>query len=140
MNNGDIEEFVRFEVIPTVVPFSADTTETIFGSGIDNHLIFVAPSASLSLSEAPFKAFHTAALNMRSENAFVFVTVAADSQDAEPVLQFFELEGRELPVLIGFEMEPGQRKFPYALPQHVWIHNSYVIGVGLCSMNPWPVL
>lgn len=113
MNNGDIEEFVRYETIPTVVPFSADTTETIFGSGIDNHLIFVASAKGLSLSEAPFKAFHTAAQKMRAERSFVFVTVDADSQEAEPVMQFFELEGVELPVLIGFEMEPGQRKFPY---------------------------
>lgn len=115
MTNGDIEEFVRYEVIPTVVPFGGDTTEIIFGSGIDNHLIFVAPAKGLSLSEAPFKAFHTAAQRMRADRSFVFVTVDAESSEAEPVMQFFELEGRDLPVLLGFEMEPGQRKFPYAV-------------------------
>lgn len=113
MTNGDIEEFVRYEVIPTVVPFGGDTTEIIFGSGIDNHLIFVAPAKGLSLSEAPFKAFHTAAQRMRADRSFVFVTVDAESSEAEPVMQFFELEGRDLPVLLGFEMEPGQRKFPF---------------------------
>lgn len=118
LTDADMEEFVRFEVIPTVVPFSADTSEIIFGSGIDNHLIFVAPAANLSLSEAPFKAFHTVAQKMRPDRSFVFVTVDADSNDAEPVMQFFELEGANLPTLIGFEMEPGQRKYPCALPRN----------------------
>lgn len=113
LTDADMEEFVRFEVIPTVVPFSADTSEIIFGSGIDNHLIFVAPAATLNLSEASFKAFHTVAQKMRPDRSFVFVTVDGDSNDAEPVMQFFELEGSDLPVLIGFEMEPGQRKYPF---------------------------
>ena len=115
MENGDIEEFVRYEVIPTVVPFSSDTTEIIFGSGIDNHLIFVAPSSGLLLDAAPFKAFYSVAKKMRDDRSFVFVTVDSEVKEAEPVMQFFELEGVALPVLIGFEMEPGQRKFPYAL-------------------------
>eukprot|EP00892_Ulva_mutabilis_P003381 jgi/Ulvmu1/1414/UM011_0143.1 len=113
MENADIEEFVRYEVIPTVVPFSSGTTEVIFGSGIDNHLIFVAPAAALSFDAAPFKAFHAVAKKMRSEHSFVFVTVDSEGGEAEPVMQFFELEDKALPVLIGFEMEPGQRKFPY---------------------------
>lgn len=51
-----------------------------------------------------------------SMQEFVFVSVDADDEEGEPVLEFFNTAKSDLPVLWGFQFHPDQRKYRCAIP------------------------
>ena len=49
--------------------------------------------------------------SVRRVQAFVFVSVDADDEEGEPVMEFFNLAKKDLPALWGFQFDPDQKKY-----------------------------
>lgn len=111
-----VKKFVGSEALPLVVPFTTANTDAIFATDISRHLLFVAPSKALKPDSALFKAFRDAAAKYRAKREFVFVSVANDDEEGEPVVEFFGGESGAPPTLFGFQVQPAQKKYKYVLP------------------------
>jgi len=99
--------FVGPASMPLVVPFSEETTDIIFESGIEEQLMFIGDTDMLDGDVvAPFK---TVAKELAGK--LVFVTVNSDVQASEPVLEFFGIaEDTPRPVVMGFSIAGGAGK------------------------------
>lgn len=110
-NAADLAVFAIVETMPLTLPFNAENSERIFNSKISRHMILVAKPDDLKPESAVYKAFEGASKAMRDERKFVFVTVDAEDEEGEPVVEFFGVDKEKLPLIIGFQVEPAQQKF-----------------------------
>ena len=111
MDTEEITKFAKTESLPSVVPFTAAYSERIFSMGVSHHLLFVGKPDDLKAGSSAFAEYKKVAEKLKKSGDFIFVSVDAEEEESEPVVSFFELEGEELPVLFGFQMEPGQKKY-----------------------------
>lgn len=115
MEEEEISSFAKAESLPSVVPFNGQYSERIFSQGVSHHLLFVGKEADLKASNPAFAAFTKVAEKLKKSRDFIFVSVDSESDEAEPVVSFFEVEDDDMPILFGFQMEPAQKKFRYLL-------------------------
>lgn len=99
-SSEDLAAFVIAESMPLTLPFTAANTDKIFSSGIPRHVLIIASPADLAKGSALMKEFNGVAKALKGK--FVFVTVDAESEDAEPVFNFFSLARDALPTVVGF--------------------------------------
>lgn len=95
-----IGEFVAKESLALTLAFTPENTDKIFSAGIPRHLILLAKPDDLVSGSALMKEFRGAAQALKGQ--FVFVTVDAESENAEPVISFFGLDAAAAPTLVGF--------------------------------------
>ena len=113
-----LRKFAFAEALPLVVPFTAATTELIFGSDIARHLLLVGAAADVAPGSALHDDFKAASAALRDKQAFIFVAVDADGEEGEPVLEYFKLSKGKLPAVVGFQIEPDQRRYRRASNTH----------------------
>lgn len=111
MTAEDIMTFANTESLPAVVPFTESFTERIFSVGVSYHMLFIGKPEHLKASNSAFAAYTKVAQKLKKNRDFIYVSVDTADEESEPVRSFFETEELELPVLFGFQMEPGQKKF-----------------------------
>ena len=129
MNTDDILDFAKTESLPAVVPFTEAFSERIFGVGVAHHMLYVGKPEHLKASNPEFAAYTKVAEKLKKNRDFIYVSVDTEDEEAEPVVNFFEVEGMELPIIFGFQMEPGQKKFRCVLAPvcvHSFVHRRNV--------------
>jgi Thioredoxin-like domain len=109
-----LAKFATAEMLPLVSEFNQANTDAIFSSGIDRHLLLVGKKGDIDKSGKAYSELKAAAEKLRSSHEFVCVTVDAGDAEGEPVVEYFGLEKAKLPVLMGFQVEPEQRKYKCA--------------------------
>ena len=106
-----IQAFILQNKLPAYMPFSKETSQRIFGSGIDHQIIIAAPADDTKKGSDLVKAIEGA-----KENRGKVVTVLSDmaSADAAPVLEFFGFDKEsKTPMVAGFLASAGKKyQFP----------------------------
>lgn len=106
-----IQAFLLQNKLPAYLPFSKETSQRIFGSGIDHQIIIAAPSNDIKKGSDLTKAIEGA-----KENRGKVVTVLSDiaAPDAAPVLEFFGFDKEsKSPMVAGFLASSGKKyQFP----------------------------
>mmetsp|Transcript_13651 Transcript_13651/g.44912 ORF Transcript_13651/g.44912 Transcript_13651/m.44912 type:complete len:531 (-) Transcript_13651:554-2146(-) len=103
-----IDEFEMLTLIkenrlPLVIPFSQESAEDIFGSGIDSQLLLFVGS-DMDAEEAAEETFHSVAKELKGK--LVFVSVNMDEEIAGQVAEFFGLEADiKEPVVMGYKVD-----------------------------------
>lgn len=114
MEEEAILKFAAAESMPTVVPFNNEFSERIFSGGHPYHMIIMGESKALTAKNSIYAAFAKVAEKLKGDGNFVFVSVDVDDEEAEAVVQFFDLETNlPVPQVVAFQMEPSQKKYRY---------------------------
>jgi protein disulfide-isomerase A1 len=125
MTDAEIMKWANIESLPLVTPFSGQFTDRIFAGSNPFHLLIVGELKALTIDNPIFKAFRATAEKMRPEGEFVFVSVDVNDEDAEAVLGFFGIDAAPVPIVLGFQIEPSQRKFRCELEHAHLLSMSY---------------
>lgn len=129
-----LEEFVKLAAMPLTVPFSEETTDIIFESGIEQQMMFIGDTEMLE-GDA-IESFKTVAAELKGK--LVFVTVNSDVKAAEPVLEFFGItEETPRPVVMGFSISDGQGK-KFKLPTEYNLENTRAFGQAMADGTATP--
>lgn len=108
INKDEIKKFIAQNSLPLVVEFSHQTAQKIFGGDVKAHnLLFISKSASDS--EQIIENFRSVAKDYK--NKVLFVTINADVEDHERIMEFFGLKKTQVPELRIIRLEEEMTKF-----------------------------
>jgi len=109
---GDaLEAFIKAEKLPAFTEFSQDTSQAIFGSGINNQVIITAPGANFAKDAALFKTLLEASTQLKGK--VVMVTAKTESDNGKPIIDYFGLDKEAKdPQVVGFDSSAG-KKYKY---------------------------
>lgn len=104
----EIKQFVAGESMPLIVDFNHESAQKIFGGEIKSHLLlFVSKEAGhLEKYAEPAKAI---AKDVR--NQILFVTINADEEDHQRILEFFGMKKEEVPAMRLIKLEEDMAKY-----------------------------
>eukprot|EP00898_Chlorokybus_atmophyticus_P003666 jgi/Chlat1/42/ChrspC236667S00922 len=105
LEQEDIAAFVREHKLPLVIPFSEQTTESIFNSGIDKQVILMGLQSDL---ESYSDSFAKAAAGFRGK--VIFVTVDFNDEAIDPVIEFFGVTKEDPTTVVAFLNTEGSGK------------------------------
>ncbi|KAF0763622.1 protein disulfide-isomerase [Aphis craccivora] len=113
-NVEDIKRFIFVHSLPPVIEFNQDTAQKIFGGQIKSHLLLF-----LSKKEGHFDKFigdiKPVALEFRGK--IVFVTIDADEEEHQRILEFFGMKKNEVPSMRAIKLEDDMTKFKPESPE-----------------------
>lgn len=109
-----LEAFIKAEKLPAFTEFSQETSQAIFGSGINNQVIITAPGAQFAKDSELFKALQEASAQLKGK--VVMVTAKAESDNGKPIIDYFGLDKEAtVPQVVGFDSGAG-KKFKFEGP------------------------
>lgn len=103
-----LKKFVQTESLPLVVEFNHDTAQKIFGGDIKSHLLlFLSQAAGHydSLLE------NAKAVAGPFRDQLLFVSINADEEDHQRILEFFGMKKEEVPSMRIIKLEEDMAKF-----------------------------
>lgn len=104
----NIKKFVSAESLPLIVDFNHETAQKIFGGEIKNHLLIF-----LSKEAGHFEKYVEGARTIAKDyrNQILFVTIDADEEDHQRILEFFGMKKEEVPALRIIKLEEDMAKY-----------------------------
>lgn len=111
-----IKTFLLQNKLPAYLPFSKETSQRIFGSGIDHQIIIAAPADQVKKNSDLVKAIEGA-----KENRGKVVTVLSDlaAPDAGPVLEFFGFDKESKTAMVAGFLASGGKKYQFPEDQKI---------------------
>jgi len=108
INKEEIKKFIAQNSLPLVVEFSHQTAQKIFGGDVKAHnLLFISKSAPDA--DQIIEGFRNVAKEYKSK--VLFVTINADIEDHERIMEFFGLKKDQVPELRLIKLEEEMTKF-----------------------------
>lgn len=104
----DLKKFITAQSLPLIVDFSHETAQKIFGGEIKNHLLFFI-SKEAGHVEKYIDAARELAKKFREK--ILFVTIDADQEDHQRILEFFGMKKDEVPSMRIIHLEEDMAKF-----------------------------
>jgi len=107
-NEADIKKFLQTQSIPLIVEFNHESAQKIFGGDIKSHLLlFLSKEAGhIEKYVDPIKDI---AKQFREQ--VLFVTINADEEDHQRILEFFGMKKEEVPSLRLIRLEEDMAKY-----------------------------
>ncbi|CAG9821603.1 unnamed protein product [Phaedon cochleariae] len=103
-----IRKFVQSNALPLLVEFNHDTAQKVFGGEIKSHLLLF-----LSKSDDSFATVSEAARSVAKpfRERVLFVTIDADDEDHQRILEFFGMSKKEVPAARLIRLEEDMAKY-----------------------------
>ncbi|GLV39455.1 Protein disulfide isomerase [Carabus blaptoides fortunei] len=105
---ANIKKFVAAQSLPLIVDFNHETAQKIFGGEIKSHLLMFGSKASGEY-EKMVEAARSVAKQFREQ--ILFVTINADEEDHQRILEFFGMKKEEIPALRIIKLEEDMAKY-----------------------------
>jgi len=113
-NVEDVKKFIFIHSLPPVIEFNQETAQKIFGGQIKSHLLLF-----LSKKEGHFDKYiediKPVATQFRGK--IVFVTINADEEEHQRILEFFGMKKDEVPSMRAIKLEDDMTKFKPESPE-----------------------
>lgn len=106
---ADIKKFVQTNSLPLIVEFNHDTAQKIFGGEIKSHLLLFLSSGNKESFEKISQAARSVAKPFREQ--VLFVTIDADEDDHQRILEFFGMQNKEVPAARLIKLEEDMAKY-----------------------------
>jgi protein disulfide-isomerase A1 len=112
-NVEDVKKFIFVHSLPPIIEFNQETAQKIFGGQIKSHLLLF-----LSTKEGHFEKFVDNITPVAKEfrGKIVFVTINADEEEHQRILEFFGMKKDEVPSMRAIKLEDDMTKFKPELP------------------------
>lgn len=107
-SEANIKKFVAAQSLPLIVDFNHETAQKIFGGDIKSHLLMFGSKASGEY-EKMIEAARSVAKQFREQ--VLFVTINADEEDHQRILEFFGMKKEEIPALRIIKLEEDMAKY-----------------------------
>jgi len=91
-----IKDFVSSNQLPTVIEFTQQSAQKIFGGEVKNHLLLFISKASEAY-QATFEQYKAAATDFKGKVLFIYIDI--DDDDNQRILEFFGLKIDECPTV-----------------------------------------
>lgn len=103
-----IKKFIQTNALPLIVEFNHETAQKIFGGEIKSHLLLF-----LSKSDESFEKISEAARSVAKpfKDQILFVTIDAEEEDHQRILEFFGIKKEEIPVARLIKLEEDMAKY-----------------------------
>ncbi|XP_053684051.1 protein disulfide-isomerase [Sabethes cyaneus] len=109
VNEEALKKFISAESLPLIVDFSHETAQKIFGGDIKNHLLFFVSKEAGHLEKYINDAAKAVAKKFRDR--ILFVTIDADQEDHQRILEFFGMKKDEVPSMRIIHLEQEMAKY-----------------------------
>lgn len=103
-----LKKFVAAQALPLIVDFSHETAQKIFGGEIKNHLLFFISKEAGHLEKYIEPAKELAKVHREK---ILFVTIDADQEDHQRILEFFGMKKDEVPSMRIIHLEEDMAKY-----------------------------
>lgn len=107
-NEADIKKFVQAHSIPLIVEFNHDSAQRIFGGEIKSHLLMFLSKEAGHLESLVEPVKETA---KKFRDNVLFVTINADEEDHQRILEFFGMKKEEVPAMRLIRLEEDMAKY-----------------------------
>lgn len=109
-----IKKFVAVQSMPLIVDFNHESAQKIFGGDIKSHLLmFISKEAGhIEKYADPAKE-----LSKEFRNKVLFVTIDADEEDHQRILEFFGMKKEEVPAMRLIRLEDDMAKYKPKTPE-----------------------
>lgn len=109
-----IKKFVTVQSMPLIVDFNHESAQKIFGGDIKSHLLmFISKEAGhIEKYAEPAKE-----LSKEFRNKVLFVTIDADEEDHQRILEFFGMKKEEVPAMRLIRLEDDMAKYKPKTPE-----------------------
>lgn len=109
-----IKKFVAVQSMPLIVDFNHESAQKIFGGDIKSHLLmFISKEAGhIEKYAEPAKE-----LSKQFRNKVLFVTIDADEEDHQRILEFFGMKKEEIPAMRLIRLEDDMAKYKPKTPE-----------------------
>lgn len=107
-NEVDVKKFVQTHSIPLIVEFNHDSAQKIFGGEIKSHLLLFLSKEAGHLEKYVEPAKETA---KKFRDNVLFVTINADEEDHQRILEFFGMKKEEVPSMRLIRLEEDMAKY-----------------------------
>ncbi|XP_075225832.1 protein disulfide isomerase [Lycorma delicatula] len=107
-NEANLRKFVITESLPLIVDFNHETAQKIFGGEINSHLLFFL-SQSSGHYDSHLEGPRAVAKEYRDK--ILFVTINADEEDHQRILEFFGMKKDEIPAMRIIKMAEDMAKY-----------------------------
>jgi len=108
INENSIREFIKANQLPIVVEFNAESAQKIFGGEIKVHILLFG-SKKHTDNEKMQEQFKAAAKDYRGKT--LFVSIDADDEENERVLEFFGLKTSDVPAIRLITLKDEMSKY-----------------------------
>jgi len=127
-DDGELEDFINANSMALVTPFNEQNAPKIFGGDIKNHLLLFI-GASDKKNEEIIAAFTESA--KANKGKFLYVTVDADDEEHDQVLEYFGISSADCPTVRAIQMsEEAMDKYkPESAEFSADAFNAFVSGV-----------
>lgn len=104
----NIKKFVTSQSLPLIVEFNHETAQKIFGGEIKSHLLIF-----LSKEAGDFEKYvdQARAVAKPYREQILFVTIDADEEDHQRILEFFGMKKEEVPAIRLIKLEEDMAKY-----------------------------
>ncbi|XP_058828893.1 protein disulfide-isomerase [Topomyia yanbarensis] len=103
-----LKKFIAAQALPLIVDFSHETAQKIFGGEIKNHLLFFVSKEAGHLEKLIEPAKEVA---KKYREKILFVTIDADQEDHQRILEFFGMKKEEVPSMRIIHLEEDMAKY-----------------------------
>ncbi|XP_014225896.1 protein disulfide-isomerase [Trichogramma pretiosum] len=110
----NLKKFVDLQSLPLIAEFNQESARRIFGGDIKTHLL-VFLSQEAGHFEKYVEELKEPAKNFRGK--LLFVTINADDNDHERILEFFGMKKEEVPVMRLIQLEEDMAKYKPENPE-----------------------
>eukprot|EP00210_Caulerpa_lentillifera_P002792 g2667.t1 len=108
ITTANLVEFENIEKLPLVTSFNEKTQELILNSGIEKHAFVIAQGEKLDHGGSFIAMLNSVAKNLKGR--MMMVTVDLDDEEvAGPIMDFFEVNKKDAPVICGFQMSDNRK-------------------------------
>jgi len=91
-----LKKFIRKNELPTIIEFTQEAAQKIFGGDNKNHLLLFISKASSSIEDT-LKEYTAAATGYKGQVLFIYIDI--DDDDNERILEFFGLTPEDCPTV-----------------------------------------
>lgn len=133
-DDGELEDFINANSMALVTPFNEQNAPKIFGGDIKNHLLLFI-GASDAKNEEILAAFTESAKSNKGK--FLYVTVDADDEENDQVLEYFGISSADCPTVRAIQMsdESMDKYKPESSEFTADAFNAFVSGVADGSIS-----
>lgn len=109
-----LKKFVAAQSLPLIVEFNHETAQKIFGGEIKSHLLIFLSKENGDFDKYVEGARETA---KKFRSSLLFVTINADEEDHQRILEFFGMKKEEVPAMRLIKLEDDMSKFKPESPE-----------------------